>query len=106
MNLVIEKLNAWLKETNQELEKDNKNIELHELASQIDLAMQRIQFCEEYGIYPKSIIYKLPEQSCRSASSEYRVVEDVETENRESWVEVHINNKPLRLNEGDLVIKP
>jgi len=104
--MVIKKLNHWLNEVKVQLSLDPKNIELHELASQIDIAIQNIKLCEKYGILPKSIIKILPEQSCRSHSSDYRIVEDLETENREHWIEVTINNKPIRLNEGDLVIQP
>lgn len=106
MKIVIEKLNQWLDEVKSRLEDDPKNIELHEKASQIDIAIKNIQLCEKYGILPKSIIKRLPEQTCRSSSSDYRILEDVETENRDHWVEACINGEPIRLNEGDLVVQP
>jgi len=106
MEMVIEKLNNWLNEVRAQLTESPKNIELHELASQIDLAIQNIQLCEKYGILPKSIIKQLPAQLCKSQSSDYRILEDLESENREQWIEVSINSEPIRLNDGDLVIQP
>jgi hypothetical protein len=37
--------------------------------------------------------------------SEYRVINDCESDHSENWIELSLNNQPLRLAEGDIIIK-
>ena len=60
------------------------------------------------GIAAGSIFTKLPQKQCDSPSSEYRIIEDGETDDPQYWKEVKIKNKQfncVRLGEGDVVIE-
>lgn len=74
----------------------------------IDYSLALLKKCDEFGVKPKSIFTKLPEQTCQTPSSEYRIMEDCETEERKWWVEAKIKEKKhdcIRLNQGDVVIE-
>lgn len=71
-------------------------------------AMKLLKKCEQHSIKPSSIFTTLPEQLCQTPSSEYRIVEDCETDDPQSWIEVNIKSAKygqLRLHEGDVVIE-
>lgn len=74
--------------------------------SEVELAISRLALCERWALYPSSIIRRLPRQKCQSGSSDYRIMEDCETEHRESWVEADFDGQRHRLNEGDLIVRP
>lgn len=73
------------------------------LINELDLACQRLELCEKWRIYPHSIIKTLP---IERANSEYRIMDDCESEDRKWWVEADFDGHHYRLNEGDLIIKP
>lgn len=104
MEEIIERLLEWKREIEEdpELPKDVKWTK----STDIDLVIGRLRLCEEHEIYPKSIVIPLPTQLVRSGSSDYRIMEDCETEDRQSWKEAKHRGKPIRANEGDLLIKP
>ena len=84
---------------------DHENLSrLIGLMNELDLACKRIALREKWGIYPKSIIQALPRQRIDNGSSDYRIMEDCETENRENWKEADFDGKFVRLNTGDLII--
>jgi hypothetical protein len=73
----------------------------------LNYSIRLLKKCEEYEIKPSSIFTQLPAQKCQSPSSDYRIVEDCETEDPQWWVEVEIevrNFHHVRLHEGDVVI--
>ena len=85
---------------------DHENLSrLIGMASEIDLACQRLEVCEKWGIFPRSIVRALPPQKCESGSSDYRIMEDCETEHRPSWAEADFAGQALRFNAGDLIIQ-
>lgn len=103
MNPAIEKLNEWIDELRRRTEFSSleEKAEHIGLINQIDLAIQRIQLCEKWGIYPKSIIKELPETDV----AEYRIMNDGESDDREYWEEVVFDNgKKVSLHGGDLII--
>ena len=64
--------------------------------------------CEEFDINPKSIFTRLPEQHCGAHSSDYRIMDDCETEDRKWWCEAKIEGRQfdrIRLSQGDVVIQ-
>lgn len=74
----------------------------------IENAIQLLKKCHDYGISTNAIFTKLPQKQCDTPSSEYRIVEDGETDNPQHWHEVSIENKPfnhVRLGEGDIVVE-
>jgi hypothetical protein len=60
---------------------------------------------ETYHLEPKDIekVIVLPQPSM--AFADFRIVDDVETDEREYWKELQVEGKKLSLNEGDILIK-
>jgi len=60
---------------------------------------------EKYRITKKTIetIFELP--NANTGYSEYRIVNDCESDNPDHWIEVNMDNKPIVLNDGDIIIK-
>lgn len=74
----------------------------------IEHSIKLLKKCDKHGIAAGSIFTKLPQKQCDSPSSEYRIIEDGETDDPEYWQEVAIENKQfncVRLGEGDVVIE-
>lgn len=60
---------------------------------------------QNYNIDPRSKLITLPEPSVKTPSSEFRLVEDLETDNQDLWREVKIDGEEFRPMQGDIVIK-
>ncbi len=60
---------------------------------------------DTYHLEPKDIekVIVLPAPSM--AFADFRIVDDVETDEREDWKELEIEGEKLSLNEGDILIK-
>ena len=60
---------------------------------------------DTYHLEPKDIekVIVLPAPSM--AFADFRIVDDVETDEREYWKELQMESENLSLNEGDIVIK-
>jgi hypothetical protein len=71
--------------------------------NELDLACQQLELCERWGILPRSIIRALPTTRCEG--SEYRVMDDCETDDREHWSEAEFDGRKLRLGGGALIIR-
>ena len=74
----------------------------------VESAINLLRKCEDFDVKASSIFTKLPEQVCQSPSSDYRIMEDCETENSEHWVEAKVEGRQsnqVRLNQGDVVIE-
>ncbi|MBQ4810297.1 hypothetical protein J8M20_03075 [Pseudoalteromonas luteoviolacea] len=74
----------------------------------IEHSISLLKKCDKHGISAGSIFTKLPQTQCDSPSSEYRIIEDGETDDPQYWQEVKIDNKQfncVRLGEGDVVIE-
>ena len=110
MENVINKLRAWAEEIANDLRQESlsdsqRRADLIALRSEISCAVQRLVLCEKWGINPRSRIQVLPAQKCRTPSSEYRIMEDCETDDRHWWVEADFDGQVCRPNEGDLIIQ-
>lgn len=89
---IIEKLRI---SNNSELINDKKNI---------DNAIKWLKKGMENQIHPDFNVIVIPEQITKTPSSEYRLIEDHETDDKKYWTEVIVNNKELRPSSGDFVI--
>ena len=60
---------------------------------------------DTYHLEPKDIekVIVLPAPSM--AFADFRIIDDVETDEREYWKELQMESENLSLNEGDIVIK-
>ena len=103
---VREKLKAWKREIDESV----KNLSGQEkadaigLSNLVQLALGRLRLCDQFGILPKSIVKVLPPTD-PTASVNFRVISDNDSNNREYWEEVSFDNGPLRdLSSGDLIV--
>ncbi|MBS4431816.1 MULTISPECIES: hypothetical protein [Pectobacterium] len=71
---------------------------------QLDDAIQCLQFCQRHQITASASVIQLPATRTTTPSSEYRIIEDHETERREYWTELDVNNHPVRPSPGVLLL--
>jgi hypothetical protein len=74
-------------------------------AAEIDRAIGLLRLCARYGIQPNAEVVVLPAQGTQTPSSEYRVMEDHETDDRSRWTEVKVRGVPVRAHEGHLLVR-
>jgi hypothetical protein len=75
------------------------------LKHQLDDAIGCLELCERHQIRPDASVVTLPESQTRSLSSEFRLVEDHESDHRDVWTEVMVDGIPARLLPGSLIIE-
>ena len=71
---------------------------------QLDDAIQCLKFCRAHEITASAKVIQLPETRTRTPSSEYRILEDHETDDRECWTELKIGTMEIRPSPGVLLI--
>ncbi|MFL0798777.1 MAG: hypothetical protein K6L73_14945 [Cellvibrionaceae bacterium] len=103
MNSAIQKLKEWQDELQRKADFDSIEAKANHigLINEIDLAIKRIEICEKWEIFPKSIIKELPSTEV----TEYRIMDDGESDNIQYWHEVKFEDgKSISLSGGDLVV--
>lgn len=110
MQNVINRLNQWIAEVETTLQQmPEQELEqralLIGLKNEIELSLKQLVLCEQWQILPTSIVKQLPLQKVQSPSSEYRIMEDCESDNRQLWIEADFDGTRYRFNQGDLVIQ-
>ncbi|MDR2326167.1 MAG: hypothetical protein LBE51_12300 [Acidovorax sp.] len=86
----------------EELKQGQRDRLAHKL--QLDDAIACLQWCEAHSITASAKVTQLPETRTRTPSSEYRIVEDHETEDRSIWTELQQGSQPLRPSPGMLLV--
>lgn len=71
---------------------------------QLDDAIRSLQFCQQHQITASAKVIKLPSTRTATPSSEYRIIEDHETEQRQYWTELSLNDQPVRPSPGTLLL--
>ncbi len=76
-----------------------------EIKIQIERAIKCLELCEEYQIVPEKIlaIHELPYM--KTGYFEYRIMNDCEVDQRDMWIELKVDDEPLRVIPGDLIIE-
>lgn len=100
---VIAKLHEWREQMISELRSPDRDRAI-QLKRELDAAINCLEFCQRHQIHPNSQVVVLPETQTQTPSSNYRVLEDHETDNSEHWIELEMNGKPLHLYPGDIII--
>ena len=72
---------------------------------EIEHAVAVLSQAARLGLSGREESWTMPDCRTPTPSSEYRVVEDNETEQREYWTEVSIDGKRVRLLPGDIVLR-
>jgi len=58
----------------------------------------------QHQINPDLKIIMIPEQATKTPSSEFRLIEDHESDDKKYWTEVKLNDIELRPSPGDFLI--
>jgi hypothetical protein len=75
------------------------------LKLQLDDAIGCLELCERYHIRPDARVLAVPKPQTSSPSSEFRLVEDHESDRREVWTEVMFDGESIRPLPGSLLIE-
>jgi hypothetical protein len=100
---VIELLETRRKQTIADL-KNNRTESLMSFRKELDQAIKWLTIAESFSLDPNSRIIIFPDPETQTPSSEYRIVEDHESDNKQYWTELKINTKEIRPSPGDLLI--
>ncbi|WP_417761560.1 hypothetical protein [Shewanella sp.] len=91
----------------QQPQSDAVKAQLVAQKQQLSAALHLLAKCEQYGVTATANFTRLPAQLCTTPSSEYRIVEDCESDDPRHWQELKIDDKPfncVRLAPDDVVI--
>ena len=103
-DLVINYLESRIDELVNEIKARKKDQIINEKL-QFDMAIKWLKKGMQYQIDPNSAVTILPNLKTSTPSSEYRIIEDHESDDQMSWEEVKINGTELRPNPGDFIIE-
>lgn len=94
----VDKLNDLI---NKEIDRES-NLQLRkELSETIYL----LNVFDNYQISKKTIESILELPNSNTGYSEYRIINDCESDNPNYWIEISIHNEKIRLTEGDIIIR-
>ena len=105
---VLNRLRSWRDDTTKELPAAQRAE--HEEALGRKLALDRaiacLELCERYRIDPSGPVIVLPAQGTQTPSSEFRVIEDHESDDPSHWEELKARGHSLRPLPGDVILRP
>lgn len=83
-----------------------KNGDPSALARKLELedAVRCLVFCRAHGITSAARVTEIPETLTRTPSSEYRLMEDHETEDRSAWTALKTGGAEIRASPGMLLV--
>lgn len=102
---VLARLRSWRSEVVQELGNPEKQQEGVRLKHQLDRAIGCLELCRGFDVRPDSKVVVIPAPETLTPSSEFRLIEDHETDNREQWTEVRADGAFIRPLPGSLIIE-
>lgn len=102
---VIAKLRRWRESLLGQLPDPATRDEVLKLKRQLDEAIGCLELCERHQIRPDACVIALPEPETLSPSTEFRLVEDHESDRREDWTEVTLDGVPVRPLPGSLILE-
>ncbi len=95
---VVAQLRTWAKQ----IVRDDSD---QDLKVEIERAIGCLNFCSSYAIRPARRVIRLPDPQTLSPSSEFRVVEDNESDEREHWIEVEVDGESIRPVPGSIILE-
>lgn len=105
---VLEKLNKWRHELVAQMRSpsttESHREEVLKLKVQLDQAIGCLQLCERYQILLSSKVIEMV-RSHHGHSSEYHLMDDCASAERDYWVEVEVNGKPIELPPEFLIVE-
>jgi hypothetical protein len=104
---VLEKLNKWRHELVDQMRSPSTNQytreEVLKLKIQLDQAIGSLQLCERYQILLNSKVIEIPLPR-QGHLSEYHLMDDCGSTERDYWIEVEVKGKPVEPSPGSLII--
>ena len=76
------------------------------LKLEVDDALRCLAWVEHWALTGREATRRLPDQKTRTPSSQFRVVEDHESDRREHWEEVEVEGERVRAFEESLLVDP
>jgi hypothetical protein len=105
---VLEKLNNWRHELVDQMRNASttqvSREEVLNLKAQLDQAIGSLQLCEKYQILLSSKVIEIPRPQY-GYLTEYHLMDDCGAAERDYWIEVEVNGKPLEPSPGSLIIE-
>ncbi len=85
--------------------RDHQTPALLQRKRELDDAIGCLTLCLRHQIDPRARVVTIPDTLTRTPSSELRLIEDHESDDRRYWQEVVVDGKSLRPSPGDLLIQ-
>jgi len=105
---VLEKLIKWRHELVDQMRNpsttERTREEVLQLKVQLDQAIACLQLCERYQILLGAKVIEIPSALC-DEFSEYHLMDDCGLTERDSWVEVTVDGKPIRISPSSLIVE-
>ena len=102
---ILQRLHQWRDEVELDLHTPDDAAAV-QLKLQLEEAIGCLQLCMRYAISSRSRVTQIPLPRTMSAASEFRLVEDHETDNRESWEEVRVDGETIRPLPKSIIVEP
>jgi hypothetical protein len=105
MNKIKEYIISELEEVERRIKQNIDKASNISLKNELLDMLYLIDLRDKYKLERKNIesIVILPD--IYTCAAEYRIINDCESENKQYWQEIKINESPIRLHSADLVIK-
>ncbi|MDM1555206.1 hypothetical protein PYS58_01270 [Chryseobacterium indologenes] len=76
-----------------------------QLKNELTELMYVLDISHRYQICKNTIGSMLELPNSDTGYSDYRIINDCETDDPDQWIELKINNEEVKLSEGDLIIR-
>ncbi len=100
-NLLNDALNACV----EALRLNHANHEALNRKRELNRAIRILRWAQSFALAGDEKSVVVPEARTKTPSSEFRVLEDHETDDRKWWTEVETDGERLRLYPGDLIVR-
>ncbi|AVV52089.1 hypothetical protein [Leptospira santarosai] len=101
-------LNLLKKERDERIARLRQNVQTEENLNfklQMDRAILCLEYCEKYKINPPTIKNTIELPILDTGWSDWRILNDCETDDRSYWIELTKEGRPVYLSSGDLLIE-
>lgn len=103
MEQVIARLRAWLEDSIQALSEGTDKGAALTRKLDLERAIACLELCELHRVDPRGKVVLLPDPETSTPSSEFRVIEDHESDEPQHWVEILVDGEPVRPSPGDAI---
>lgn len=101
---VLARLDEWRIQLVREMKEGNRSV--LDLKLELDRAIGCLRLCCEHGFAPDSRVLQLPDTLTRTPSSNFRIIEDHESDDRQYWTEVLVDGEPVQPSPRSFIVEP